>query len=270
MKRFNIAMLSGIAAWVIGLTGSTAFAQAPQASSQYGYSGPAASPQAGGYPPVACHEKIGCYVIAGCRPGEVNVCASIDAELKQKFPQEPVPTAAAQVCELISELPPGDQRYVDIWRNHYIPVKVVVKPYQPQAVTAFNIRVNYREVHVLVDERGTPIPPSKVGDVLKDLQQQFASNPPAGAGTAPAAPAASSPAHSEAAPPMTSNVPAPAPNPAAAPTQAPAAQPTAAAAAAATPQKQWVWLAQEGVYGFGYQRPDGLWEIDAGSRRPTL
>lgn len=37
------------------------------------------------------------------------------------------------------------------------------------------------------------------------------------------------------------------------------------------PEKQWVWLHKQGVYGFGYQIPDGphkgLWRIDPGSKR---
>jgi uncharacterized protein YkwD len=41
----------------------------------------------------------------------------------------------------------------------------------------------------------------------------------------------------------------------------------APAAAAAAPAKQWVWLTSQGVWGFGYQRADGLWVIDPGSKR---
>jgi uncharacterized protein YkwD len=37
--------------------------------------------------------------------------------------------------------------------------------------------------------------------------------------------------------------------------------------AAATPAKQWVWLTSQGVWGYGYQRTDGLWVIDPGSKR---
>ena len=37
------------------------------------------------------------------------------------------------------------------------------------------------------------------------------------------------------------------------------------------PAKQWVWLARQGVYGYGYQIEDGphrgLWRIDPGSKR---
>ena len=38
------------------------------------------------------------------------------------------------------------------------------------------------------------------------------------------------------------------------------------------PEKQWVWLLNQGVFGFGYQIEDGphrgLWRIDEGSKRP--
>jgi hypothetical protein len=34
-----------------------------------------------------------------------------------------------------------------------------------------------------------------------------------------------------------------------------------------TPAKQWVWLSKQGVWGYGYQREDGLWVIDPGSKR---
>ena len=36
------------------------------------------------------------------------------------------------------------------------------------------------------------------------------------------------------------------------------------------PAKRWVWLAKQGVYGFGFQRQDGLWVVDPSSKRPTL
>src|SRR4051794_12449507 len=44
-----------------------------------------------------------------------------------------------------------------------------------------------------------------------------------------------------------------------------------AADATAAPAKQWVWLAKQGVYGYGYQIQDGphkgLWRIDPDSKR---
>src|SRR5262249_10469552 len=61
--------------------------------------------------------------------------------------------------------------------------------------------------------------------------------------------------------------------------EAPNAVPTPAQATAPAPPpgefagaraKRWVWLSKQGVYGFGYQREDGLWVIDPGSKRPDL
>ena len=42
------------------------------------------------------------------------------------------------------------------------------------------------------------------------------------------------------------------------------------ASAAAIPEKRWVWLEKQKVFGFGYQGADGYWVIDQGSKRPTL
>jgi hypothetical protein len=47
---------------------------------------------------------------------------------------------------------------------------------------------------------------------------------------------------------------------------------TSASASQTEPEKQWVWLADQGVWGFGYQLQDGphrgLWRIDPDSKRP--
>jgi hypothetical protein len=125
-----------------------------------------------------------------------------------------------------------------------------------------NFQVNWREVHVLCDSQGVPYPPAKASAILKELTESLAKASKDGATqAAPPVPTAtpnSTPATPAApAEPVQASAPAPA---APAPTQA----------QATAPPKQWVWLAQEGVYGYGYQRTDGLWEIDAGSRRPAL
>lgn len=36
---------------------------------------------------------------------------------------------------------------------------------------------------------------------------------------------------------------------------------------AVAPAKEWVWLAKQGLWGYGYRRPDGLWVVDPGSKR---
>ena len=62
----------------------------------------------------------------------------------------------------------------------------------------------------------------------------------------------------------------PNPNPAPAPPPAATATPLANAEPAPAPpaaSKQWVWLWRQNLWGFGYQRTDGLWVIDAGSKR---
>jgi hypothetical protein len=229
-----------------------------------------ASPQSAGGAP--CHEVAGCHVVVGCPATNPNVPQQINQQLQQ-FTENP-PTcneANAQQLTLYTDLPP-QHRFVDITRNHYIPVRVVVVPRTPQGVTSFDVRVNYREVHVLCDEKGNPLPAAQAAAVLKELEKQLASNADAPA-TAPSVPGApSTPSAAGAPAPTTVAPPAPAPNPTAAGNQAPAAQPTTTAAAPAEsgPQKQWVWLSQEGVYGYGYQRTDGYWEIDPNSRRPTL
>lgn len=47
---------------------------------------------------------------------------------------------------------------------------------------------------------------------------------------------------------------------------------TPSRASQSQPEKQWVWLADQGLWGFGYQLQDGphrgLWRIDADSKRP--
>jgi hypothetical protein len=261
-------MIGGISAWLVGVMGSTAFAQSPQASGQYGYGGPTPSPQS--TQAVPCHEVSGCHVVVGCPPTHPNVAQQLGQELERYIEHPPTcQEANVQTLTVVSELPP-EHRYVDVWRNHYIPVRVVVVQRKPEGVSSFDVRVNYREVHVLCDQHGNPLPAPQATAVLKELEKQFANNAPADGATAPTAPAAASSAASEAAPPVTSAAPAPASNPAAAPNQAPAARPMTTAANSAAPQKQWVWLTQEGVYGFGYQRTDGLWEIDPDSRRPAL
>ena len=82
MKRCKIAMLGGIAAWAIGLTGSAAFGQTPQASGQYGYSGPTPSPQSTQGAP--CHEVAGCQVVVGCPPTTANVPQQIQNQLRER------------------------------------------------------------------------------------------------------------------------------------------------------------------------------------------
>jgi hypothetical protein len=161
---------------------------------------------------------------------------------------------------------------IPIYRNCYVPIKVVTQPGPgPNQITPVNIQVNWREVHVLCDSKGVPIPAQRATEIIKQLSEQLAKADVPKDGAAGIAPAP--------APPAAESAPAPPPQSQTAPPK-PAAEVHADAGAATTPaatttqatapEKRWVWLAQEGVYGFGYQRSDGFWEIDAGSRRTSL
>lgn len=67
----------------------------------------------------------------------------------------------------------------------------------------------------------------------------------------------------EPSPTTTTPAEAPAPTVAAAPSTAPTPAESPASPAATGPAKQWVWLAYEGVWGYGHQRADGYWEIES-------
>jgi len=168
-----------------------------------------------------------------------------------------------EVCKIIDEGPPTQHpQWYNIYRNCYVPIKIE-KVQGPSNVTPINIQVNWREVHVLCDSQGVPYPPERASAILKELNESLASAPKGGpTATTPPVPTSTPVAPAQVAP----VAPAP-PFQASAP--APAAPAPMQAQATATP-KQWVWLAQEGVYGYGYQRTDGLWEIDPDSRRPAL
>jgi len=159
---------------------------------------------------------------------------------------------------------------IPIYRNVYVPIKIV-KQVSPYPVTPVNIQVNWREVHVLCGSDGKPLTSAQTAQIIKELSEQLAKGEASNAGQGAATNAPPVPAvNPSPTAPSQDQAAVPAPN---APSQASAPNPTPSAptvAQATGPQKQWVWLAQEGVYGFGYQRTDGLWEIDAGSRRTTL
>jgi len=234
-------------------------AQSPQASGQYGgYGSPQApmpSPQ-GGY---ACQpQKYACDVTVCPNPCQMGWAGQ---DINNRIPPiQPPPTChEANAITVINEGPPPVPPYVfPIYRNCYVPIRVVTQP-GPSNVTPVNFQVNWREVHVLCDSQGVPYPPAKASAILKELTESLAKASKDGA--------------TEAAPPVPTVTPTAAPAAPAPPVQASAPAPATPAPtqaqATATP-KQWVWLAQEGVYGFGYLRTDGLWEIDPDSRRPTL
>jgi hypothetical protein len=279
MLRLKFAIASMIATAAISGAGlQKATAQTPQASPQSygGYASPQAPPGPGSsacYPTPGCQNvKYGCTVTVCTCPCQTNYNCQ---EILSKIPQIHTPPTCqeAQVCTIIDEGPPtAPPVCIPIYRNCYVPIKVVTQPGPgPNVITPVNIQVNWREVHVLCGSDGKPLSSAQTAQIIKDLSEQLARGeaPNAGQGAAPTAPHASAVNPSPSAPSQAQAV-APTQN---APVQASAPTPTPYApvlAQATEPQKQWVWLAQEGVYGYGYQRTDGLWEIDAGSRRTTL
>jgi len=243
-------------ALAVVLSSAGGAARAQQATPQYyGYAqGQAGMPSGqAGYacqPGTACQpEKYGCNVtVCPCPCTTANACNYINSMIP---PIHTPPTCYEQnVCTIINEGPPPTPRDVTIFRNCYVPIKVVTQP-GPNNVTPVNINVKWREVHVLCGPDGAPLSSQQASAVLQQLNEQVASAPPA----APTAPTAAAPTAPVA---VTPSMPV-APQPAA-----------PVAAAAVGPQKQWVWLTEERIYGFGYQRADGYWIIDPNSKRPTL
>jgi hypothetical protein len=151
-----------------------------------------------------------------------------------------------------------------IYRNCYVPIQV--QNVQPQ-VTAVNIEVRWREVHILCGADGRPLSSQQTAEVLKELNTQVAATqgaPAPNAATPPAgAPATAAPAATPG--PAQAAARAPAPGAATATASAPAPAPTTAQAG--SPAKQWLWLAQYNAYGYGYQGDDGYLVIDQNSLR---
>jgi hypothetical protein len=147
-------------------------------------------------------------------------------------------------CVVVNEGPPTQPpQTIQITRNCYVPIKVVTQE-GPSNITPVNINVNWREVHFLCNQDGTPMAPSKAAEVLQKLQTLYAGAPD----QQPKAPEAGAPA----------------------PSQASAPPPPPVDPRLNAPLKRWVWLEKQGVYGFGYQRADGFWVIDPSSKRPEL
>jgi hypothetical protein len=147
----------------------------------------------------------------------------------------PLPPREHPTCQnayvIESDLPPWKPTcHVTVYRNHYVPIKVNHIPTDVQPV---NILVKWREIHYLCD-----CPP--------------------GTSNCPHVPTGSS---QQGSPQASVSVPnSPLLN----------ASAPAAPVAPAAPAKRWVWLAKQGVYGYGFQRQDGLWVVDPSSKRPTL
>lgn len=234
MKTSRLPMWGAVAGVVFSVCGQQTIAQ--QATAQfYGYpsnQAPMASGQGLPSGQGGCYvEKWGCNVSNPCPPSGQN-------------PQIPVPGLESPSCQnaipILNEMAPPPPRTVTIFRNHYVPIRIQNVPTPVQPV---NIEVRWREIHYLCD---CPPGTSQCPHIPTGTPQMGAADQPeSGEPTA-----------------LASVTPAPAAAPAT-PEPAPVAQ-------ANTPAKQWVWLQAQGLYGFGYQRPDGRWVIDPNSKRPTL
>jgi hypothetical protein len=244
MRTFRLVWAGAIAAFAILAGGQQATAQ--EASGQfYGYT----SQQA----PLPSGQGSGCYVEKwGCH---VEVCPPPACHNVQL----PVPGLEIPSCQnayvIVNEGPPQQPQTITVFRNHYVPIKIVT---QPTTVVPVNIVVKWREIHYLCD---CPPGTSQCPHI------------PAGSSQAMPAPQASndSKATAPSAAELAQGSTPPAETAAAAAAIPVATAPAAPAAPAeSTSSKRWVWLKKQGAYGYGYQRPDGLWVIDAGSMRPTL
>jgi hypothetical protein len=140
-------------------------------------------------------------------------------------------------------------QWVTIYRNHYVPIKIVKKPSQYD-VQPVSIQVNERIVHYLCDcAPGTTSCPHIPGTTPQT-------------GAAPRSPSESSVAviQEAAKPAAGANLTGQA-----TPSVRPATETTAAA-----PPKQWIWLSNENCYGYGYINEEGLAIVDAGTKTTTL
>jgi hypothetical protein len=237
-----------IAALAIMACGQQATAQ--EASGQYyGYPGKQAPmPSGQGQSGHGCYvEMWGCHVEV-CPPPS---CHNVNL---------PVPGLENPSCQnayvIVTEAPPQQPQTITVFRNHYVPIRIVTKP---TPVVPVNIVVKWREIHYLCD---CPPGSSQCPHVPTGSPQQ-------------GSPQAGSPQASSADPktaPTTAVVAAPA-APATPATPVASAAPATPAAPAVVPEnppaKRWVWLQKQGLFGFGYQRTDGLWVIDPASKRPT-
>jgi len=249
MKMIRITWVGAIAAIALAVSGQNAAAQTPQG--YYGYpskQAPAPSGQGGG---SSC--QPGCYVVFPCCPEKWGCCVYVCTppscqnagnEILRKIPGQETPSCQNAIT-IYSDAQPSSPQTVTVYRNHYVPIKIQTSG---PSVTPVNIEVKYREIHYLCDcAPGTSQCP------------HIPNGSPQSGGPSMQGPAS--------APQDPGSVPPPPPATAAA---APAAAPVAAPVAEAnTPAKRWIYLAKQGVYGYGFQRPDGFWVIDPNSKRPT-
>ncbi len=165
--------------------------------------------------------------------------------------------------------------YIHLKDNHYTGVQIE-ECWKPLCVLCSTTKPCPKHANGQGGDLPSPVDPNAAGaapvpvapSVPTGAPQTSAGTPSAAALAQAAAPTAAQPA------PMTVAQPAPAaatPAPSAAPAQTPVSTPdqtTAPTVAQATgPQKRWVYLTSQKVWGLGYQRADGNWVIDSGSMR---
>jgi hypothetical protein len=183
----------------------------------------------------------------------------------------------------LCDQPPPPPITLTITRNIFLPV--VIKNNAPPNVVPVNLNVQWQPIHYLSDEQGNPInqqgqrlpndpkvvpppgtlpSPASGGSAMPSGQHALNASPTPANAVASAPVANSAPLASAPVLPSAPTGPTATAAPISTTNSAPAATP---AAPADTPAKQWVWLPYEGVYGYGYQRADGYWVIDEGSRQ---
>lgn len=233
MSSFRFAVTGAMATFAIAFGGQ--YASAQEASGQfYGYASGQA-PMASGQDYHGCHacqpHKVGCHV---------HVCPPPSCHPNIQIPPIQPPPSCHAYPPIISENAPWKPTcQVTIWRNHYVPIRVEHRNTDVQPV---DILVKWREIHYLCDcPPGTEVncPHRPSGSSQQGSPQASVSVP-------------NSPLLNAAAP------------------ETPAAPAAPVVARENSPAKRWVWLAKQEVYGFGFQRQDGLWVIDPASKRPTL
>ncbi len=206
-------------------------ATAQQASGQfYGYASGQA-PMPSGQDQYGGHA---CHVdMVGC---QVHICSPKPCHnVNIPLPPREHPTCQnAYVIE--SDLPPWKPTcHVTVYRNHYVPIKVNHIPTDVQPV---DILVKWREIHYLCD-----CPPGTLQCPHVPSGSPQHGSPQVGAAVK----------HTPNSPLLTAAAPA-----------------APAVAQENPPAKRWVWLEKQSLFGFGFQRKDGLWVIDPASKRPSL
>jgi hypothetical protein len=273
MTKLKKSGLIGIALMTVGLFGSRAEAQ----QNYFGFTAmpsqvaALAASMAGQVPPGCAPAAGGCVEYYGCT---VTPCPYTPPPNCVYIPSGGTANLCTVLCDQAPTNPPVT---LTVYKNYFVPIYVANNGV-PNVVPV-NLQIKWREIHYLANAQGQPI--DQNGNVLQNPASVVPppGTPISGSTAAPgAAPAAPSPQHgANATPPPTVPVASATPNaqPAAPPMLPLASQPQAPAPSMATnvqvntPAKQWVWLQNEGAYGYGYQRADGLWEIDQGSRRTT-